>query len=331
VTADRFARVRIHIATIGDAEYHRVQLRAIAELADADTVGVHPQEHDPEAADGILFVNLHQHPEDHYLRALWRNDLVRAYPGKVFALDQRDRPFFTVPGVYVSARSTSGFCKLMRGGPYPKLPNTFSPATAAPDLLFSFQGARTHPVREVILNLRHPRAIVEDTARVSFFPWEPTANPEARRAGLTRYAEMVQRSKFILCPRGHGASSFRLYEALSAGRVPVVVSDQWLVPPRVDWDRGIIRVPEGSAHLIPEILEQAEAGWEQKAVAARALWDQHFDTGRLWHQWAESIAELAGVPRPRLSAPWWLQRDLAEITLRRYAQTVLGPVRSRRA
>ena len=323
--------MRIHIATVGDAEYHHVQRREIAELADADTVGVHRQENDPEAADAILLVDLHQHPDDPYLRALWRNELVRAYPRKVFVMDQRDRPFFTMPGIYVSARSTSGFSKLMRGGPYPKLPNTFSPATAVPDLLFSFHGARTHPVREVILNLRHPRAIVEDTSQVSFFPWEPTATPEARRAGLARYAEMVQRSKFILCPRGHGASSFRLYETLSAGRVPVVVGDQWLVPPRVDWDSAIIRVPERSGHLIPEILEHAEAGWEEKAAAARALWDQHFDTGRVWHEWAESIAELAGVPRPRMSVPWWLQRDLAEITLRRYAHTVLAPVRSRRA
>jgi hypothetical protein len=331
LTADTFVGVRIHIATVGDAEKHRVQSHQIAALAEADTVGVHKQEHDPGAADAILFVDIHINHEDHYLREFWRNDLVRSYPGKVFVLDHRDRPFFTVPGIYVSARSTSGFNTFMRGGPYPRLPNTFSPATAAPDLLFSFQGARTHPVRDAILNLRHPRAIVEDTARVSFFPWEPTATPEARRAGRARYAEMVQRSKFILCPRGHGTSSFRLYETLSAGRVPVVVGDQWLVPPRVDWDSGIIRVRERSVHLIPEILEQAEAGWEEKAVAARALWDQHFDTGRLWHEWAESLAELAGVPRARISAPWWLQRDLAEITLRRYAHKVLDPVRSRRA
>ena len=30
------------------------------------------------------------------------------------------------------------------------------------------------------------------------------------------------RSKFFLCPRGTGTSSIRLYETLSAGRVPVI-------------------------------------------------------------------------------------------------------------
>ncbi len=36
-------------------------------------------------------------------------------------------------------------------------------------------------------------------------------------------------------PRGIGASSVRIFEAMRAGRAPVIISDDWIVPPVGDW------------------------------------------------------------------------------------------------
>jgi len=44
-----------------------------------------------------------------------------------------------------------------------------------------------------------------------------------------KYAEIIQRSYFTICPRGYGRTSFRMYEAIQLGTIPVYVFDEiWL-------------------------------------------------------------------------------------------------------
>src|SRR2546423_4170060 len=43
-----------------------------------------------------------------------------------------------------------------------------------------------------------------------------------------RDGEICKASKFILCSRGVGTSSVRLFDTMRMGRVPVILSDQWL-------------------------------------------------------------------------------------------------------
>ena len=45
-----------------------------------------------------------------------------------------------------------------------------------------------------------------------------------------RFRSVMGRSRFVLCPRGKGTSSIRLYEALAYGCVPVIISDDWVAP-----------------------------------------------------------------------------------------------------
>lgn len=55
----------------------------------------------------------------------------------------------------------------------------------------------------------------------------------ARHYGDT-YVEMIRRSYFTICPRGYGKTSFRLYEAIQLGTIPVYVSDEaWLPYPEI--------------------------------------------------------------------------------------------------
>lgn len=53
------------------------------------------------------------------------------------------------------------------------------------------------------------------------------------------YYKVLAQSDFTLCPRGYGVTSFRIYEALHCGAVPVIVSDiDWLPYSRmIDWNR----------------------------------------------------------------------------------------------
>jgi hypothetical protein len=300
--------VRIFVATIGSQRHHDAQRSVFAELAAADSVGIHAFEDSPDSADALLFVDLHQHPDDPLLRSLRRHDLVAAYWDRLFVLDQRDDPLYTLPGIYVSANWHAARRLPLLGGPHPVLPNLQEHVQTQPDLLFSFQGSRTHPVRDMILRLRHPRAVLEDTTAVNLLMWQP-GDVEARRRALQAYRATIARSKFVLCPRGHGASTFRLYETLAAGRVPVVIADTWLPPPRVDWNSCVITVPERHAEHIPQILTDAEPSWETKAAAGRAVWAEHFAKDQLWHHYAQSLADLTERRGGRSRWPWPLRPE----------------------
>ena len=307
--------MRIAVATVGDGPEQHGALDVFLRLARLDAVGEHELTRDPESADALLVVNLQQLPDDPYLRALRQSPLVEAHFDKVYVYDQRDRPFFTFPGIYVSGAGRWARRLPLVGGPYPNLPNAPELANQAPDLLFSFLGARTHPVRAGILALEHPRSIVEDTSALNCFPWVSDEDPDDRlRSARTRYRAVVGRSKFVLCPRGHGPSSFRLYETLCAGRVPVVISDDWLAPPRVNWGGCVLRVPERDVQRLPQILEEYETRWPIMVTAGQAAVSEHFSSTRLWHHIAASITNLMQVRRPR--TPWWAQSQVIRIWAR---------------
>lgn len=66
--------------------------------------------------------------------------------------------------------------------------------------------------------------------------------PHAKSELEDKYIKMIQRSRFVLCPRGGGPSSRRVYETMAAGRVPVVISSHWIPPFNhvIDWSDLIV-------------------------------------------------------------------------------------------
>jgi Exostosin family len=147
------------------------------------------------------------------------------------------------------------------------------------DLLWSFMGTvSTHPVRQRLAGLRDPVGLVQDTQQfndVIRWGWESTHRKEGRKA-FCEYATLLGRSSFVLCPRGYGPSSIRLFESLQVGRCPVIISDDWLPPPFVDWTRCSIRVPEARVADLPSILKHREADSEALGQEARHVWEQFF-------------------------------------------------------
>lgn len=51
-----------------------------------------------------------------------------------------------------------------------------------------------------------------------------------RRLDLPDFCELLAKSTFTLCPRGYGATSFRIMEALQQGSIPVYISDFHILP-----------------------------------------------------------------------------------------------------
>jgi hypothetical protein len=204
-----------------------------------------------------------------------------------------------------------------------------------PDLLWSFVGTiENHPLRQQILRLHDSRALVRDTKRFSDtvrWAWMSTHREEGRRA-FADYASTLARSKFVICPRGRGASTIRLFEALQVGRCPVIISDDWLPPPFVEWSSCSLRVGESSVGKIPAILRRREHEADELGKRARLVWEQFFSPEQQLATLARACVEMSerisiatrylvaaralADPSTARRAAWAARRSLAQRTPR---------------
>jgi hypothetical protein len=75
---------------------------------------------------------------------------------------------------------------------------------------------------------------------------------------LEKFIEITKRSVFTLCPRGYGRTSFRLYEALALGSIPVYIWDdvEWLpYKNELDWDEFAISINIKDIDKLPNVLK----------------------------------------------------------------------------
>ncbi|HXM63310.1 MAG TPA: exostosin family protein [Terriglobales bacterium] len=155
-----------------------------------------------------------------------------------------------------------------------------------PDVLFSFLGNSQIALRREILKLKNPRAILEDTSTFNAFFAEERTNNHAR------YANVLRRSKFVLCPRGSGTSSFRLFETLRAGRVPIIISDQWVAPEGPNWSSCSLQVQERNIAEIGPLALNMEGRWPEMADAARQVWNDWFSDEVLFDRFGDALAAI---------------------------------------
>ena len=104
---------------------------------------------------------------------------------------------------------------------------------------------------------------------------------------------------FVDKTSGIGTSSWRLFEAMKASRVPVIISDQWVPPEGSQWPECSIRVPESKVRMIPETLERREADASKLAIAARKAWDDWFSSEVVFHrivEWCLAIQTNRWLP-----------------------------------
>lgn len=113
------------------------------------------------------------------------------------------------------------------------------PAGNARKYLFSYVGRNTHPIRKELLKLRAVGAYMSTLPH-----------------NMKRFTEVLCQSKYVLCPRGYGVTSFRIMEALQAGSIPVYISDRFVIPHAVPFSEyGILVRPEQISQ-IPDLLTE---------------------------------------------------------------------------
>ena len=263
--------MNIHLVSLNESEL-------ISLLRDRARYSSHTLTEDPGDADLILLAG--SFGVDPNL--LLGYPLYRSSPGLCAVYTEDDNYLPLVPGVYCSAEidahsragRTFSYSYLSRGGLYS---NPFVAAADTPpqkSLLASFQGGSTSLLRKRLFNLvfNRPDILIENTS--TYFHWD--LNQPGRELRQQRYAETLASSHFVLCPRGAGAGSIRLFEVMSAGVAPVLISDTYLLPPGPDWNTFLLRVPEKDIGRIPEILDAHVASSAERGRLAQLAWKKHF-------------------------------------------------------
>jgi hypothetical protein len=101
----------------------------------------------------------------------------------------------------------------------------------------------------------------------------------------------------VLCPRGIGTSTFRLFETMQSGRVPVILSDAWVPSAGIDWNAVSLRVPERDIARLPEICTAALPRWDGMAREARRAWEEWFSPAGMGKLVRTSIEDIRRTRR----------------------------------
>jgi hypothetical protein len=288
--------LKFFIATANNKPHSEDARRDFIQVAERCRNYTHQRTENADEADVIIFADIMQLGSDWKMDLLRNHPLVRKYPNKSFVYDECDVPRDFLPGVYVSMPKTRFNKSRHRILSYRILANEFSASEAnsiaEPDYLFSFQGRRVGDVRSAVLDLKHSRALIEDTSHLNFFD---TSNQQGIEKAKSRYRETILNSKFVLCPEGAGTSSLRLFETMGAGRVPVVISDRFVFPDGINWESCSIQVPEKQIASIPQILEAAEENYVSLAKQARHVYEEWFAPEIWFHRLVEHCLDLQQV------------------------------------
>jgi hypothetical protein len=291
--------MKVHLASCGDGpNAWREKTELLAYYHSVADEKKHELVSEPEQADIIVISNLR---DEDWHAAVVNHPLRRRYPHKCFGIEDGDFPVPLLRGIYTSASSKAWNFGRVRSGSYGlflerwrnrAVESQAEARTSAPKrYLFSFIGRANHPVRQVMLQNHYRRADirVEETGKFSIFTAD---NPVCRAERERFFADVLMASKFALCPRGIGTSSIRLFEAISLGIAPVIISDRWMPPEGPDWESFSIRVRERDVARVEEIVAEREAEWEEMGQRAQAAHDEFFSSKRYFNFVIDSLVEI---------------------------------------
>lgn len=314
-------------------DYPAVRIR---EAYASDLHKRHTLVEDPEKADVILFATNYDYPPVGL--GLLRENLYKQHKDKVVLFNSNDYPSPLLGGLCASWHSGleavpgtgQGWCYYHPTSAEPQIEYMPWPE-GGPKYLWSFKGSIcTHPVREDLFQIEDSEALLADTSKVSLDNLRGKTTEAEKQAFLEEYLDLLRQSAFIVCPRGRGASSMRLFEAMRAGRSPVIISDAWLPTPFIDWDSFSIRIAESDVASIPEILRERRADAEALGKIARAEWERVLGPQNLFHYITEA-ALMVQKANQRATTKQRVQKSM-QITqppyfraiLRHYAQKLRG-------
>lgn len=122
----------------------------------------------------------------------------------------------------------------------------------------------------------------------------------ANKEEKTEYLENIKNNAYTLCVRGTGNFSFRFYDTLSHGRIPILIDTKCVLPfpDQIDWEKLIVIVPRKKMNQLTEyILEYhqklSEDDFIQRQMDLRTIWERYLKREAYYYQLSLCLKGLA--------------------------------------
>lgn len=123
---------------------------------------------------------------------------------------------------------------------------------------------------------------------------QPPVGVDVQRDSQLEYLENSLHSDYVVSSRGFGNFSYRLYETLASGRIPVLVDTDCVLPFdfAIDWDAYCVRVPEGDLRSIG-----ARVAEFHDALSPGEFLELQMGCRKLWEEWMSPEGFFANLHR----------------------------------
>ena len=166
----------------------------------------------------------------------------------------------------------------------------------------SFVGNATHPVRRALItSIRREapqlRLLVDfDTSVVTgdTVCRHLAQSPEEQQRRQAMFCRSLRTSYCVLCPPGLGPQSIRFYETLHAGRIPVLIDNDSVLPleKNIDYKAFCCRIPRTHVAHAGQFLASWLAGQTRAALRERCIL-----ACRTWNTWFSDARHNAALMR----------------------------------
>jgi hypothetical protein len=143
------------------------------------------------------------------------------------------------------------------------------------------------PIRAKALRVLSKSPLVETNFVLRDRFWSGAVSSDSedfyRKQKLRReYVQNMVESDYILCCRGAGNFSYRLYETLCCGRIPVFIDTDCVLPYdfAIDWKKYCVWVDESELPLVAEKVAEFHNN-----LSPQDFVDLQQECRRLWEQW----------------------------------------------
>lgn len=153
------------------------------------------------------------------------------------------------------------------------IPDTLKTPNKTKNILASFVGSMTHPIRQKGYELFHNNS--------SFYfnkpkQWQQTVEDHA----LQEFIDVTERSTYCLCFAGYGDSSFRLYQSMELGAIPVYIAHRghWLpFADELNWNEFCVLLNEKDIPNLYEILMNISPEKQERMLQkGKEVYESHF-------------------------------------------------------
>jgi hypothetical protein len=299
------AKVLLYSASLDERardEWDLGAYRKFRESALNDLFGVHSLTDDPAAADIIVFIEVGG--SGLFAELVRHHPYVKKYREKCFLVDPNDCALPFLPGLYASLRRKYHDPTRTRTGSYLRTDENpyieFRPLAKEPKYVGCFIGSfENHPMRAALANLPSEDFLIEGRPKGLTLQMHYGGVGPERHEFWSHYADGMAAGAFSLCPRGLGLGSIRLFESMRMGRCPVILSDDWVFPERVDWAACSLTVAEKDVSRLGEILHANLGRAGELGMRARQEWERFYAENVRFHWLAEDCLYLLRARRVR--------------------------------